>query len=771
MSSIITKGLLESSIREHEDFIGMVCKNKYNHKDIANVIDGVINYCNITNKNQKKLLRSGKFIPAGSILSACNNDTKGSFSNCYYVPIRHDSIEGIFDAHKEIARTFSYRGGVGTDITVLRPKEEKVDNTAKTSSGSVSFMPSLSELTKTICQNGRRGALLISIDIRHPDILDFIWSKAMPEKVFEKDIFTKNLPDISNANITIKLTDEFMRAVEEDKEWTFIFPNIENNKDLYNNYWNGDYDDWVVIGGKLRKYKTLKAKEILNQISEASWICGDPGISFIDTVQKHTFGTYIHKDLKPVGYNACSEQPMANDNNCLLGAFVLPKYIIDKKFDFESFEKDVEVATRIMNLISDLNEDKHPLQQQKIADSFGKRIGIEFTGFGDICAALGFKYGDIDSIFLAETLTDSLLQVQLRTSCDIAIEGVCCLAMRSEESRKGFIENSIIELGEDLTNDIFDYGLANTSFNTIGPCGSISIISGNCTSGIEPLFKFSYRRKNRIDNKEYEFIHLPACEYMLKNFDKFKGLTLNQAKEELCYLEADEIPWKNRIKIQSALQKNIDASISSTINLPGNVNQNIIQEIYKYAWGKNLKGVTVFRDGCKEGILSDATKVKKIINVFPEIFEKELLDVEDAIRHRVVWKKSKLYVNVSVDEDNKPIEIFAKLPKEAGVNDDGVFNPSLWQEKTSHWDSICRLVSMLLRYSIPVKNIIEQLDRSTYSMVDAAGVLKRVLSKYNVIEKIMESGNGLTCKECGNSSYFYEGGCGICKDCGYSECG
>ncbi len=1122
---MISRKLLNDSIKEHKDFMEMVCENKYGHKNIKDVIEGVISYCNIKDKDQKELLRSGKFIPAGSILSACNTDTKGSFSNCYYVPVRHDSIEGIFDAHKEIARTFSYRGGVGTDITILRPKEERVNNTAKTSSGAVSFMPSFSELTKTIGQNGRRGALLISIDIRHPDSLDFIWSKADPARVFEEDIFTKTLPDISNANITLKLSDSFMQAVENDDNFTFCFPDIDINKDLYDSKWDGDYDNWLEIGGRFKEYRTLKARDVLSQISEASHICGDPGVAFIDTIQKNTFGTYIHKSLKPLGFNACfsgdtliptskgafsikdivgkyvkvfdgeewiecdnfrqtnsdqklyritlsdgtfidatnyhtmylenniktkvsklkegdkllfddslnyngnieekgsylkgfmcgdgfgnlskgraqlliypgkeccmdrikdslnelpiirnntntitdvnyskqvnkqgfryalqgitardgepfkgniykwgtgyksrlpketyqwsyeskcnfiagvfdsdgccvdgkngfsyqlssirkeflidfllllksigvhgriglmhnacekempggkyfcndcyrltipqkysivlakqinfsrlkdfsgrsikynvkykyntitnikelgnehdvycctlpsthkiltstgiitgncGEQPMGDDSNCLLSAFVLPLYV-KGDFDGELFENDVEIATQIMNIFSDINQEKHPLQEQRSIDVFGKRIGIELTGFGDTCSLLGLRYGSIDSKLLAEMITDLLISSQLRASCDTAIKDGCCKAMETVQSRERFLKNSFVEIGDDLECDIIDYGLANTSFNTIGPCGSISIISGNCTSGIEPLFKFSYKRKNRIDNKEYEFIHLPACKRMLENFDEFEGLSLQEAKEKLNYIEADEIPWKDRVNVQSALQKNIDASISSTINLHEDTSPEIIQEIYIYAWKKGLKGITVFRDGCKEGILS-STEPKKQEEVYtiPEVFEKELLDTEEAIRHRVVWKKSKLYVNVSIDDDNNPIEIFTKLPKEAGINGNGVFNPSLWQEKTSHWDSICRLVSMLLRYSIPVSDIIKQLDRSTYSMVDAAGILKRVLSKYDVMDEIKVSGNGITCKECGLPSYFHEGGCGICRDCGYSECG
>lgn len=770
MTEVITKELLETSIAEHEDFVAMVTKNKYGHEDIKDVIEGVIDCCNITDKDQKELLRSGKFIPAGSILSACNSGATSSFSNCYYVPIRHDSIEGIYEAHKQIARTFSYRGGVGTDISILRPKGHSVENAARTSSGAVSFMPSFSELTKTICQFGRRGALLISLDCRHPDTLDFIWSKAKPEKVFEEDVFTKELPAINNANITLKLTDSFMTAVENDEDWTFCFPDIEADKELYNSCWDGDYDEWFEIGGKFKEYKTIKARDVLSQLSEAAWICGDPGTSYITTVQKNTFGTYIDKSLKPFGYNACSEQPMAGDSNCLLGAFVLPFYLLHGRLDIVSLEEDAEVATRLMNLFSDMNEDLHPLAEQRSVDKFGKRIGVELTGFGDLCQKLGFTYGDEDSIDLANDITDSIMYSQLVASNDLAVQGKCCEAMSSTAARNNFVDNPWYKIEGALKENILDYGLANTSLNTIGPCGSISIVSGNCSSGIEPIFKFSYKRKNRIDNKEYSFIHLPAAQHMLDNLDEFKGLTLEQAKNKMGYVEANEIHWKDRINVQAALQKNIDASISSTINLSNDTKKETIQEIYKYAWSKGLKGVTVFRDGCKEGVLSSTDTEEVAECVMPELYEKELLDEETAVRHRVSWKGSKIYINVSIDQEGNPIEVFVKLPKEGGHNGDGTFNPVLFQERNSLWDSLCRVCSMSLRYGIPVEEIIDQLNKSTYSMVDAAGILKRILSKYLPIED-PEVSVGKICPECGLASYVNEGGCLICKECGFSKCG
>lgn len=766
MTEKITKELLEKSLKEHDDFIKMVCLNKYGHENITDVVDNVIKYCDIVDTEQKDLLMSGKFIPAGSILSACNNpESTVSFSNCYLTKIEEDSMDGIFNAQSDLANTFKYRGGSGFDITILRPKNTKVNNAAKTSSGAVSFMPSFSEVGKVVGTNGRRAAMICTIDLRHPDALDFIWCKAKPENVFEADIFTGNLPDIASMNISLKVPDSFMEAVINDGDWSFFFPDIDSDVELYKEVWDGDYDKWAGNGGSWKEYGKVKARSVLSQIAEAAWMCGDPGLFYIDTVQNNTFGTYIDDSLKPISCNPCGEQTLSYWNNCLLGSFVLTKYVHDS-FDWVSFSEDVKTATRLMNHFSDINENKHPLQKQRDADRFGKRIGIEFTGLGDVLAKIGIKYGSNESVEFCKNLSKTLFDFSLLESLNIAKESGACEALRNKTNREYFISNIGFDINENIKQDIIKYGLANCALLTVGPTGTLSIVSGNVTSGLEPLFKFSYKRKNRIDGNEYSFIHLPAVLHMLNDIDVFEGLTLKEAKEKLCYIEADEVPWEQRINVQSALQKNIDSSISSTINLHNDCTKKIIEDIYIKAWEKGLKGVTVFRDGCKQGVLS-STETKESYKE-PEIYEKELLDEETAVRHRAMWKRSKLYVNVSVDEDNNPIEIFTKLPKEAGIDTNGKFSLSLFNERNSNWDLISRLVSLCMRYGISLDHLLEQLDKSSYSIVDASSILKRILSKY---KKVEDNDMMQECPECGNISYVLEGGCGKCTECGYSECG
>jgi len=458
------------------------------------------------------------------------------------------------------------------------------------------------------------------------------------------------------------------------------------------------------------------------------------------------------------------EQTLSYWNNCLLGAFVLTEYM-KNEFDWDSFTTDVKTATILMNHFSDINEDKHPLQKQRDTDKFGKRIGIEFTGLGDVLAKSGIIYGSNEAIEFCKKLSKVLLNSSLSESLRLAKENGPCEALNNEASRKNFVDNLHFDIEDDIKQDIVRYGLANCALLTVGPTGTLSIISGNVTSGLEPLFRFSYKRKNRIDGKEYSFIHLPAALYMIDNIEDFKGLTLVEAKNKLNYIEADEIPWEERLNIQAALQKNIDSSISSTINLPNNCTKQKIEDIYIKAWEKGLKGVTVFRDGCKQGVLS-GTETKEPYKE-QEIYEKELLDEEIAVRHRVMWKRSKLYVNVSTDEDNNPIEIFTKLPKESGIDGDGKFSLPLFNERNSNWDLISRLISLCLRYGISLDHIIEQLEKSSYSIVDAASILKRILSKYKNDDdnEMMQE-----CPECRCISYVLEGGCGKCTECGYTQC-
>jgi len=828
------------------------------------------------NEQVCEMLQTGRFIPAGSILSGLGNEySKCSLSNCYLAKIESDSLEGIFEAQKKLARTYSYRGGSGIDITILRPAGDPVNNAAVSSSGAVSFMPLFSELTNTIGQNGRRGALMISMDIRHPDTRRFIWSKSKPEEIFGVDSLTGKTQDVFGANISLKVTDTFMQAVENDLDWTFVFPDrnritarvvnpstlqfypevfraldpqnddrieaeivykiisvdhenhcIEVQPDLpageelaalpkgqltfsvsrrrkkssgifdpvrsvYNVLWDGDYSRWEDFGLPLKAYATIKARDLLEEISASAWQSGDPGILYLDTTQNLTPGTFVDPlRLKPMSTNPCGEQSLGYWNNCLLGALVLHRYVAnpytkEARFDRDLFKSDIALTVSFMDTMSDLNQDKHPLTEHQEADRYGKRIGIEFTGLGDMLAMLNMRYGSEESIsFLKEVLREKAI-AEIEVSARIAQKLGCVPALEDRIARKRFLECPYItnlDLPKQLQKQILATGLRHTAFNTVGPSGSISIMSDNCTSGIEPVFLFSYTRETRLEaGRVFEFTHMPPLKWMVETnqedlFGKYTALDL---KKKLNYVQADELDYMDRIRMQAAIQEFTDSSISSTINLPEDTPKEIIFQIYLQAWKHGLKGVTIFRNGCKKGVLGKKEDKKDpeptMRGQNPSLFERELEDIERAERHRVMWKGSKMYIIVSLDESGNPIEIFVKLPKEAGVTGDGIYNEQVFQEKYSLWETITRLASLLLRVGMPINRIITQLDRSSYNIIDAAAIIARILRHYVSLDMddqtIVAKGLGDPCPECGKHAYVPEGGCKICKACGFTTCG
>jgi ribonucleoside-diphosphate reductase alpha chain len=417
-------------------------------------------------------------------------------------------------------------------------------------------------------------------------------------------------------------------------------------------------------------------------------------------------------------------------SNCLLVALVLPKYVHESVFDTDLFLEDVEEAVYFADAVSRANT--HPFEEQREMDEYSRRIGIEVTGLADMLEAMNLRYSSKQARIFVESLFRLKAINEIAASCKIAKENGCVPALKEKISK--FLESPYIkrlELPEEIIPEIQKYGLAHTAFNTVGPCGSISIMAGNCTSGIEPLFAKEYTRKTSTD--EYKVIHNSNAEV------------------------AHEIAYIDRILMQSVIQTYIDASISSTINLPSTATVEDVENIYLQAWEYGLKGVTVFRDGCREGVLNKQHSTPTML------YERTLLDLETAERHMVKYKNSKVYIIVSLDEDNAPVEVFAKLPRQAGINGRNFFDQDLYNEQVANWDGICRLSSKLLRYNIPLKEVVAQLKKSSSAMVDAPGLIARVLDKYVYSIEV--------CPQCEGNNYIHEGGCDKCNDCGYTTCG
>ena len=913
------------------------------------------NYTKEEVEEMKVLLKQQLFIPGGSVLAGAskNPNKRSSLSNCYVLQIKHDSIESIFECMAEAARTYSYRGGCGIDLTTLRPDGSSVNNAAKTSSGAISFMPLLSSVNATIGQNGRRAAMMVSMDVRHPDTMGFVWSKADPESVFPRDHMSKDntakklqtwlktnavpanlagelnaiaetgkVPDVNTANISVKVTKEFMEAVKTNSRnpWVFLFPDIEADKEFYNKHWNGDYELWVKLGGKLKEYRSFTATvtrenyarfigrlpvacndpdanailplaeediladldknggtfqielinptaaEIMYEIAMAAWTRGDPGVLFWDRHLNWSTFPYLDDKLRPVSTNPCGEIASYPGGSCLLGAHILHKYVVrpweeDAHFDMLSFADSCQEATKLMNFFSDLNEDLHPLAEQRDMEKYAKRIGIEFTGLADALSMLGFKYGDPDSLDKTGAIMATKSLMEILTSLDLAKRNGPCPAcdpkknpeglqrlldseymkaqltlgvvsyVTAREAQYGNLGDAwAVPFGQELkqiyysnrpetaprkidpgapqvqavtdaiTALIMEFGLRNVAFNTVGPTGTISIIAGNCSSGIEPVFALFTKRTTRVgDQKSYNVCHAPVAKHLLESEPDRQVWTLEEIKNRYNVVEAYELSPSQRIDMQRVVQGFCDSSISSTVNLDSNCTADDIFKIYLEAGRNNLKGITVFRNGSLDGVLEVMDKQE---TAAPELEEQksdglargeviDLPNIQQAERHLVHWNGCKLYVTVSTNEKGEPLELFiSNLPREVSTDECGQFNSVDYQEKTALWIALTRSISVGLRAGVKVDEYVRQLQKAVYSMTDMMAVICRVLNRYTVsgkekektiqeVNDMIASGEDIAedprtsfCPKCGEKTFVRTGGCNQCfnSECGYSKC-
>ena len=513
-----------------------------------------------------------------------------------------------------------------------------------------------------------------------------------------------------------------------------------------------------------------------------------------------------------------TEQPLANYNNCLLSALILHQYVInpykdDAQFDYPTFLRDVQHGTIFLDSLIDINIKRHPLEEQQKADEYGRRIGLEFTGLADCLAMLGLEYGSDESLQFTDYIMYMKAIIEFQTSWELAKERGHAPCFKTKEQRKKYLKHDYIKrlLGytaiitdEDVQNKIVDYedyvppkemlvkgimelGLRNSAFNTVGPTGTISIIADNCTSGIEPLFSLKYDREVRLKAKGNEteitsIVHYPLLKII---GPEVLSMSNDELKRKYNYVPTHDLNYKKRIKLQSVVQKWTDSSISSTLNLNKDITIEEIYDIYIKGHESKLKGMTVFRNGSKKGILRtgdcdfDPKDGKSVVDIKQYLLKMKdkINDPHRAYRYVEYWKKAKIYLSVTINENGNPIEVFSNVPYEAGINEVGEYSTPLYMERTSYWHSTCRLVSLLLRANVPIEMICNQLKKSAPSMVDLPAVLLRVLGKFNKptkerIEKIKESEEGGDyCVKCGKNGIIYEGGCAVCQLCGDTKCG
>lgn len=680
-------------------------------------------------------------------------------------------------------KTFSWRGGVGNSFEILRPKNSPVSNAAKSSSGSVSFMPLFAKITETIGSHGRRAASIFTHHISHPDSIDFIKSKSDPKSVFPVDPLNPDkIVDISGANISIKLTDKFMNAVKKDEQWELIFPDFDSNRELYDKEWTGDYKHWEEVRGKLIVYKKISARKVFSQIADSSWKYAEPGVLFWDTIEGDTPMSCI-PEMKVTGVNPCSEQILGDYQSCLLSSHVLYKYVKkpwehDASFDFDSFRKAIRLSVIFMNEMIDKNT--HPLQQQIDMEKRGRKIGIGFTGKTDALAMLGCKYGTPKFMDMLEKILVYKAYYETYFSVDVAAGEGCCDVLKDDNTRKKYsnlpyfknVTDSFMRLFDrkalDLQTLIEVHGIRNVATSTVAPNGTLSIIAGNCTSGIEPLFMLDYFRKSRIYDGEVNIIHPILLSYIKENRPKDIELSKQELLDKYNYIEAKDIDYKARIKVQALIQRYTTDSISSTVNLPANTTKKQVEELYLYAWENKLKGITIYREGCSLAGLLTSKKEEDLLNKDRKL----KLNLEEyGKRYIIRWKNLKIYINLVI-RDGLPIEIYANLPYSAGLpKGSDTFDQSLFLERLSYWNAITRLLSLAFCYSMPMDEILKCLKKSSYSVTHLPAGLYRILSKFYSQNSTKDSVGKLSvCPNCKESRLKKDGSCNICLNCGYSKC-
>ena len=583
--------LNEKKIWEMDELQQSIWSNKYQYKGES--FDNWINRVSGGNEKIGQLIRDRKFLFAGRILANRGLPKDGinvTYSNCYVLQPPQDNIESIFDTAKYIARTFSYGGGVGIDISNLRPKGAKVHNAAKTTTGAVSFMDLYSMATGLIGQKGRRGALMISMDVNHPDIEDFI------------DIKT-DLDRVTKANISVRINDEFMDAVL--------------NKTMYE-------CKFIVNSGQEVITKEVDAHKLFMKLITNNWDYAEPGILFWDKIENNHLLS-ADKEFKYAGVNPCAEEPLPAGGSCLLGSINLSEFVTEPftqhaTFDNNKFKECVRDCIVGLNEVLEEGLPLHPLEQQKESVSKYRQIGLGVMGIADMLIKLGIRYGSDEAVKLCEELSNMMLNEAVKQSALLAKEYGAFEKYNEEVifNSKFFINN----ISDEVKELVREYGLRNSQLLTIPPTGSISTMLG-ISGGIEPIFNLSYFRKT--ESVHNEDVVYKVYTQVVKEYMDINGISNEEDLGDI-FVTAMNLKAEERIKMQGAWQKNIDASISSTINLPNEATIEDVYDIYVNAWKNDLKGITIYRDGCKRsGIL---TNEKPKEEEKREILNKEITEPE-----------------------------------------------------------------------------------------------------------------------------------------------
>lgn len=776
-------------------------------------------------------------IPAGSPMTGIGNNYQvASLSNCFVIGLDGDadSYGAIMRIDEEQVQLMKRRGGVGHDLSHIRPKGSPVNNSALTSTGLVPFMERYSNSTREVAQDGRRGALMLSVSIKHPDSEAFIDAKMTEGKV-------------TGANVSVKIDDAFMEAATSDKPYVQQFP---------------------VDGDEPLVKREISAKALWEKIVHNAWKSAEPGVLFWDTIIRESIpDCYADLGFRTVSTNPCGEIPLCPYDSCRLLSINLYSYVVhpftkDAYFDMEKFRKHVQIAQRIMDDIVDLELEKIDCILQKIQEdpqsdvvkeaeyhlwekikhksSQGRRTGVGITAEGDMIAAMGLRYGTPEATEFSVNVHKNLALSAYRSSVTMAQErGAFAIFDASREKNNPFLLR-IKEADEQLYADLQNYGRRNIACLTIAPTGTTSLMT-QTTSGIEPVFMPVYKRRRKVNPgdadvhvdfvdevgdsfEEYIVYHKKFLEWMNVNgIDSTKKYTQEEidklvAQSPYYKATANDVDWLEKVKMQGAIQKWVDHSISVTVNLPNDVDLALVNRLYVEAWKSGCKGCTIYRDGSRAGVMISVSKSDKKQkgkeqakdntvdqNTLPLCKQPEVIEVRpkvlecDVVRFQNNKEKWVALVGLL---DGYPYEIFTGLQDDdEGIvlpksvvkgkiikqkQDDGPsrydfqfenkrgykttveglsekFNPEYW--------NYAKLISGVLRYRMPIErviNLVSSLQLKDESINTWKNGVERALKKY--IDDGTEA-KGKKCPVCGHETLVYQEGCLICKNCGASRCG
>lgn len=759
-------------------------------------------------------------VPQGSPMSGIGNTFQvGSLSNCFVIGLdgSPDSYGGVIKIDEEQVQLMKRRGGVGHDLSHIRPKGTPVKNSALTSTGIVPFMERYSNSTREVAQDGRRGALMLSVSIKHPESEDFIDAKMETGK-------------ITGANVSVRIDDKFMQAAMDGTTYLQQFPIDSDNPKLV---------------------KETDARRLWNKIIHNAWQSAEPGVLFWDTITRESVpDCYADLGFRTISTNPCGEIPLCPYDSCRLLAINLYSYVRNPftpqaEFDFDLFKQHVGKAQRIMDDIIDLEmekidailakietdpeteevkqTEKHLWQKIRTKTLKGRRTGVGTTGEGDMLAALGLRYGTEEATTFSESVHRTLTLAAYDSSVTLASErGAFEIYDASREASNPFI-NRIREACPEIYDRMMQHGRRNIACLTIAPTGTVSLMT-RTTSGIEPVFLPVYKRRRKVNPndvnarvdytdetgdafEEYIVYHPKFVDWM-----KVNGIEVKQdyTQEEIDDLvkrspyykaTANDVDWLEKVRMQGRVQKWVDHSISVTINLPSDVSEELVGNLYLEAWKCGCKGCTVYRDGCRSGVLVAMEKKAEpqAQTLVPHAHKRPAELEADVVRFQNNKEKWIAFVGLM---DGKPYEIFTGLaddedgifcPKSVtrgkiirAIDENGVkrydfqfinkrgykttieglsdkFNPEYW--------NYAKLISGVLRYGMPIDQVLKLvggLELNSQSINTWKMGVERALKRY------LPDGtkaSGQKCPHCGNETLVYQEGCLICTSCGTSKCG